>query len=153
MTEQKQTFEIHKIYIKDLSFESPHAPEVFRKQWQPKTDIQLAAEHTQIDEGLYEVTLNVTITAKQEEKTVFLIEVKQSGLFKVAGFEGAQLGQLLGSYCPGTLFPFAREAISDLVGKGGFPQLLLSPVNFDLLYSQHLQKMKHQAQTGSDITH
>lgn len=140
MTENKQKFEIQKIFIKDVSFESPNSPAVFREQWKPKTDIHLTAENHQIEEDVYEVTLNVTVTSTQDERTAFLIELKQAGIFLIRDFPDEQRNQLLGSYCPHTLFPFAREAISDFASKGGFPPLLLSPVNFDALYAQQLAK-------------
>jgi preprotein translocase subunit SecB len=140
MAENTQKFEIQKIFIKDVSFESPNSPAVFREQWKPKTDIHLTAEHHQLEENIYEVVLNVTVTSSQDERTAFLIELKQAGVFLIRDFPEAQRNQLLGSYCPHTLFPFAREAISDFASKGGFPPLLLSPVNFDALYAQQLAK-------------
>ena len=153
MAEQEQKFEIQKIFIKDLSFESPNSPAVFREQWQPKTDVHLAAENTQIEDDIYEVTLNVSVTSSKDEKTAFLVELKQSGVFLIRGFPDDQRNQLLGSYCPHTLFPFAREAISDFVSKGGFPPLLLSPVNFDALYAQQLAKLKSQQSEATDTKH
>ena len=153
MAESEQKFEIQKIFLKDASFESPNAPEVFREKWQPKTDIHLTAQNLKISDELYEVTLNVEVTSSQNEKTAFLVELKQSGVFLIKDFPEEQLNHLLGSYCPHTLFPFAREAIADLVGKGGFPPLLLSPVNFDALYSQQLAKAKEQQTSTTDTKH
>lgn len=152
MAEAEQKFEVQKIFIKDLSFESPNSPAVFREQWQPKTDIHLAAQNSKIEDEIYEVTLHVTVTSAQDDKTAFLVDLKQTGIFLIKGFAEEQLNHLLGSYCPHTLFPFAREAISDFVTKGGFPPLLLSPVNFDALYSQQLAKLKEQ-QSSSDTKH
>ena len=134
MAENEQKFEIQKIFVKDISFESPNSPDIFREKWQPKTDIHMTAQNVKISDELYEVTLNVTVTSAQNDRTAFLVEIKQSGVFLINNFPEDQLGHLLGSYCPHTLFPFAREAISDIVTKGGFPPLLLSPVNFDALY-------------------
>jgi len=114
-------------------------------EWKPEVNVQINTEAKPMNEGLHEVILTVTITAKQLEKTAFLVEVKQSGLFHMTGFEQEQLGGMLGAYCPEILFPYAREAISDLVAKGGFPQMLLSPVNFNALYLQHQQKQAEQA--------
>ena len=145
MAENKQKFEIQKIFIKDVSFESPNSPAVFREQWKPKTDIHLTAENKQLEKDVYEVTLNVTVTSTQDERTAFLIELKQAGIFLIRDFPDEQRNQLLGSYCPHTLFPFAREAISDFASKGGFPPLLLSPVNFDALYAQQLAKAESAA--------
>jgi len=153
MAESEQKFEIQKIFLKDASFESPNAPEVFREKWQPKTDIHLTAQNAKLSEELYEVTLNVNVTSSQNEKTAFLVELKQSGVFLIKDFPEEQLNHLLGSYCPHTLFPFAREAVADLVGKGGFPPLLLSPVNFDALYSQQLAKVKEQRASTTGTKH
>jgi len=152
MSEQaQQQFSIQKIYIKDVSFESPNAPEVFTAgEWKPEVNVQLNTEVKAHANDLHEVILTVTVTAKQQDKTAFLVEVKQAGLFQLAGFEQEQMGGMLGAYCPETLFPYAREAISDLVTKGGFPQLLLSPVNFNALYMQHQQQ---QAQAATDTAH
>lgn len=141
----QQQFAIQKIYLKDVSFESPNAPEVFQDaEWKPEINVQLNTEGKTIVEGVHEVTLTVTVTAKKADKTAFLVEVKQSGVFQLTGFEQEQLGGMLGAYCPEVLFPFAREAIADLVAKGGFPQLLLSPVNFNALYMQHQEQQKAQ---------
>jgi len=151
MSEQanQQQFSIQKIYLKDVSFESPNSPAVFSGEWKPEVNVQLNTEIKGLENNMHEVTLSVTVTARQQDKTAFLVEVKQAGLFQLAGFEQEQLGGMLGAYCPETLFPYAREAISDLVSKGGFPQLLLSPVNFNALYMQHQQ----QAQAATDTAH
>lgn len=150
--QNQQQFSIQKIYLKDVSFESPNAPSVFTEgEWKPEMNVQINTEVKSSGNDLHEVTLTVTVTAKQQDKTAFLIEIKQAGLFQLAGFEQEQMGGMLGAYCPETLFPYAREAISDLVTKGGFPQLLLSPVNFNALYMQHQQQQ--QAQAASDTAH
>ncbi len=144
--EQQQQFAIQKIYLKDVSFESPNAPGVFQEgEWKPDVNVQLNTEAKKVSEELNEITLTVTVTAKQGDKTAFLVEVKQAGLFHLTGFPQDQLGGMLGAYCPEVLFPYAREAISDLVSKGGFPQLLLSPVNFNALYMQHQQQQAQQS--------
>lgn len=153
MEEPEQKFEIQKIFIKDLSFESPNSPAVFREQWKPKTDVHLAAQNNKIEDNIYEVTLHVTVTSSQDEKTAFLVDLKQTGIFVIQGFSEDQLNHLLGSYCPHTLFPFAREAVSDFVTKGGFPPLVLSPVNFDALYSQQVAKFKSQQESSTDTKH
>ncbi|MCL4144314.1 UNVERIFIED_CONTAM: hypothetical protein GTU68_045645 [Idotea baltica] len=152
MADNEQKFEIQKIFLKDASFESPNAPDIFREKWQPKTDIHLTAQNSKISDELYEVTLNVEVTSTQNEKTAFMVELKQSGVFLIKDFPEDQRNHLLGSYCPHTLFPFAREAVADLIGKGGFPPLLLSPVNFDALYSQQQAKLKEQKQATSEET-
>jgi preprotein translocase subunit SecB len=134
----EQEFIIQKIYTKDVSFETPNSPAIFQQEWTPETNIELGNEGQQVAEDTYEVALTLTVTAKIGENTAFLVEVTQAGLFTMKGFEEEQLAQMMGTYCPNILFPYARAAISDLVTKGGFPQMLLTPVNFDALYAQHL---------------
>ena len=143
--QSQQQFAIQKIFIKDVSFESPNAPAVFTEgEWKPEINIQINTEAKVISEGIHEVVLTITVTAKQKEKTAFLVEVKQAGIFQMSGFADEQMGGMIGAYCPETLFPYAREAISDLVTKGGFPQMLLSPVNFNALYMQHQQQQQQK---------
>ena len=132
-------FSIEKIYLKDVSFESPAAPAIFTEDWSPEINMELNSQANPIENNFYEVELNITVTAKNKEITGFLVEVKQCGIFSISGMDEANLNGMLGSFCPNILFPYAREAISDLVSKGGFPQLLLAPVNFDALYAQHMQ--------------
>ncbi len=140
----QQVFEIQRIYLKDASFESPAAPQVFTRQFQPTVTVDLDSDSRQVADNVYDVELRITATVKLGEEVAYLVEVKQAGIFGIAGYDEQQLGQLLGAFCPTVIFPYAREAISDLVVKGGFPQLLLAPVNFDALYMQKLQ----QAQQG-----
>lgn len=141
MSEESQQFAIQKIYLKDVSFESPRSPQVFTSgEMQPQINVQLNTSNQAIAEGVYEVILNVTVTAKVEESTAFLVEVKQAGIFNIAGFTEESIGGMLGAYCPETLFPYAREAISELISKGGFPQLLITPVNFNALYTEQVQQ-------------
>jgi len=150
--QNQQQFAIQKIYLKDVSFESPNAPIIFTEgQFQPEINVQINTEAQTVNEDLHEVTLTVTVTAKQNDKTAFLVEVKQSGIFQMSGFEQEQMGGMLGAYCPEALFPFARETIADLVAKGGFPQVLLAPVNFNALYMQHQQQQ--QAQQSGETAH
>jgi len=137
-------FMIQKIYIKDISFESPQAPDVFSKDWSPEINLQLNSVSKPIADHVQEVVLTVTVTAKLERKTVFLVEVQQAGIFSIKGFREQEQAHLVGSYCPNILFPFAREVIADVVGKGGFPQFLLAPINFDALYAQHLAQREQQ---------
>ncbi|MDO6461318.1 protein-export chaperone SecB [Granulosicoccaceae sp. 1_MG-2023] len=150
--ENPQTFRIHKVYTKDVSFESPSTPALFVKQneWKPEVNLQLNSESRQINGDVYETVLTVTVTVKSADQTAYLVEVKQAGLFQLQGFDEKNRGGLLGSYCPNILFPFAREVVSDLVVKGGFPQLLLEPINFDALYAQHLQKAKAAAEQSTE---
>jgi preprotein translocase subunit SecB len=138
-------FVVHRIYTKDLSYESPNAPEIFRQEGQPKHEVNLSTKVNRISDGTFEVVVSVTVTTKLEEKTGQIVEVHQAGLFGVQGFPESDLGPLLGAYCPNLLFPYAREVVSDLVTKGGFPQLVLQPVNFDALFAQHRKQMAEQA--------
>lgn len=132
---------IGKIYLKDFSFESPQAPDVFRKtDWQPKTDLNLRSSHTAVSEGQHEVVLTVTIEAKGEDKTLFLVELHQAGLFEIVGYDGEELAAIIGSFCPNILFPYARETVASLIQKGGFPEFVLQPINFDALYLQSKQQ-------------
>lgn len=146
--QSKPRFIIQKIYTKDVSFESPNSPEIFREDWRPKLDLQLGNGYKRIDEENHEVVLSVTVTAKVDDKTAFLVEVKQAGIFTLTGYSDEEMGPLLGSYCPNTLFPFVREVVSDLVTKGGFPQLVLSPVNFDAMYLHQKELAKQQAEAA-----
>jgi len=143
-------FGIQKIYIKDVSFETPNSPEIFREQWQPDINLQLNNNTKAIEENIHEVVLTLTVTAKIGEKTAFLIEVQQAGIFNIKGYTEQEMGAMAGAYCPNILFPYARETISDLVTRGGFPQLLLAPINFDALYQQHLQQGNKAEET---VTH
>lgn len=146
--QNQQQFAIQKIYLKDVSFESPNAPAIFTEgQFQPEVSVQINTEAKTVSDNLHEVTLTVTVTAKQDDKTAFLVEVKQAGLFQMSGFEQEQLGGMIGAYCPEALFPFARESIASMVAKGGFPQVLLAPVNFNALYMQ--QKQQSQPADGA----
>lgn len=131
---------VQKIYLKDASFEAPNAPQVFSEQGQPRIDLNLSQKVQNFAENTYEVVLAVTVTCKLEEKTVYLCEVQQAGIFGLAGFEAGQLDAVLGSYCPGVLLPYARQAISDLVQNGGFPPFLLQPINFDQVYAEQLKR-------------
>ena len=142
-TIEKQ-FSIQKIYTKDMSFETPNSPKIFTEKWEPSVDFNLVSHVEPLEGPLYEVVLTVTITVKNEAKTAYLVEVNQAGIFSLSGFSDQEMGPMVGSFCPNILFPYAREAVSDIVAKGGFPQLLLAPVNFDALYAQHIQTLQEQ---------
>ncbi|NPA71289.1 MAG: protein-export chaperone SecB [Gammaproteobacteria bacterium] len=142
--EVQKNFVIQKIYTKDISFESPNSPGIFTSEFQPELSIDLNVESKGLEEDVYHVVVRVTATTKVEDHTAFLCEVEQAGIFTLAGFNEAEMSYMLGAQCPNVLFPYAREAISDLVTRGGFPQLLLEPVNFESMYQEHLQ----QAQAG-----
>ncbi|MEE4376384.1 MAG: protein-export chaperone SecB [Candidatus Competibacteraceae bacterium] len=141
-----QQVELHQVYLKDLSFEAPNSPMIAREQGQPEVKLQLGNASTMLSEGVYEIVLSLTVTATLGDKTLYLVEVKQAGLFSLKGFNEQQLEQLQNAYCPNTLFPFARETVASLIGKGGFPPLLLSPINFEALYVQRLQSQQAQAE-------
>ena len=151
--QQKARFVIQKVYTKDISFETPNSPDIFREEWKPELDLQLGNEYKRIDEENHEITLTVTVTAKVADKVAFLVEVKQAGVFLLTGYSDQEMGPMIGSYCPNTLFPFAREVVSDIVLKGGFPQLVLAPVNFDALYMQQMEQAKQQAAAAQATSH
>jgi preprotein translocase subunit SecB len=145
MAEQDQAKEkqlaISKIYIKDSSFESPLAPLVFkRNEWNPQTNLNLRSSHNAVEGNVHEIVLTITVEAKDDDKTLFLAELQQAGLFEISGYEGEELAAIAGSFCPNILFPFARENIASMVQKGGFPEFLLQPINFDALYAQSRQQ-------------
>lgn len=142
---------ISKIYIKDFSFESPRGLEVFTSgEWKPKTDLNLRSSHAPAPGNLHEVVLTMTIEAKHDEKTLFLIELHQAGLFEITGYAGEEFDAIVGSFCPGTLFPYAREAIANIVTKGGFPEFLLQPINFDVLYAEGRKQLAARQAAGGD---
>lgn len=136
----QQQLMLQKIYVKDLSFESPKAPMIFTSNVQPQTQVNIRSGSLDVAPNTVEVTLTLTIEAKDKDTTLFLAEVAQSGIFFIQGYTAEERSVLLGSFCPSTLYPFAREAIADLVTRGGFPQLLLQPINFDALYQQAVQE-------------
>jgi preprotein translocase subunit SecB len=142
-------FEIQRIYIKDLSYEAPNTPHTFTEDWKPEVQLNLETKSTRIQDNVHEVVLSVTATITSSKKSAFLVEVHQAGIFMVNGFPADQLQHMLGSFCPNVLFPYAREVVSDLVVRGGFPQLILAPVNFDALYAQHMEEQKKSGTTTS----
>lgn len=132
-------FALQRIYLKDSSFESPRSPGVFQTQWSPKINFDIKTRSSKIQEGVFEVVLVLTAEAQIEENTAFLVEVHQAGIFTAKDFADEQLEQLLATVCPNILFPYAREAIDNLVIKGSFPALMLAPINFEALYLQQKQ--------------
>ena len=142
----EQQFALQRIYIKDLSFESPMGAKAFTQQWRPQVHVDLNTGSSQVEGDNYEVVLTVTITAKLENDTAFLVEVQQAGLFLAKGLDGENLRRVLAIMCPTILFPYARETIDSMVLKGSFPPLMLQPVNFEALYIQAMQ----QAQQGGN---
>ena len=159
--ENQRVILLQKIYVKDISFESPSAPDVFTAgEWSPKTDLNLRNTTNRMQDDIHEVVLTITVNAKHEDKTFFLIEVQQAGLFQLSGYSKEELETITGTFCPSTLFPYAREVIASLVAKGGFPEFLLQPINFDALYAESRKqadaKTKEQAQGangGAETSH
>jgi preprotein translocase subunit SecB len=152
-SQQQPTFGIEKIYVKDLSLEIPHAPAVFLSGEQPQVDVQLHNEGTAIGDGLYQAVLTVTVTAKAGEKTLFLVEAAQAGIFQIRNVPDSDLEPILATACPNILFPFARETVSDIVNRAGFPPVYLAPVNFEAIYMQRLQQAKDEAAPKIEIAH
>lgn len=151
MAEQKEPsvqLSLERIYLKDVSYEAPAVPVVFTQQVTPQLNIQIGITHETLNhaQGVYEVVLTVTVNAKHGEKSIFLVEIQQAGLFHITGLEGDALEKTLEITCASILLPFAREAVNDFVSKGGFPQLLINPINFEALYQQKLAAVAKQAQ-------
>ncbi|MFA9202798.1 MAG: protein-export chaperone SecB [Flavobacteriales bacterium] len=145
MTDQQPQAQLalERIYAKDLSFEVPH-PRVFMGEWQPELDINLSSNAEQLDPTHFQVVLSVTVNAKNQGTVAFIAEVHQAGVFLIENVTQEQLPHLLGAYCPNILFPFAREAINDIVTKGSFPQLLLAPINFDAAFAESQERLGQQ---------
>lgn len=143
---EEQQFIIERIYVKDISFEAPNSPAVFTDEWEPDTNLNLKTTVNPLGEDHYEVALLVTVEVRtKDEKTAFLVEVTQAGAFLIKGYPNDQLNHLLASFCPSNLFPYAREVIANLVSKGSFPEMHLSPINFDALYAQNLEQQEAEA--------
>lgn len=146
-------FTIQKIFIKDVSFEAPNSPAIFTQKWEPSVNLELGTAGRALAEGVHEVVLSLTVTAKLGDKTAYLVEAHQAGVFTIRNFSEQEMGPMLGSFCPNILFPFAREAVADIVTKGGFPQLLLAPVNFDALFAQHMQRLQTESGATTPAVH
>jgi preprotein translocase subunit SecB len=137
MSEQQQpVFAIEKIYVKDLSLEIPNAPNIFLERDAPEINLQLGTKSQGIGEGLYEVLLTVTVTAKIKDKNMFLVEAQQAGIFRIRNIPAGEIEPVLGIGCPNILFPYLREVVSDIVTRAGFPPVILNPVNFEAIYQQ-----------------
>lgn len=142
-------FAIQKIYVKDVSFEVPGAPQIFNEPGQPQLELNLNQKVARVAEGVFEVTLGITLTCKLGEKTVYLAEIEQAGLFSLMGFDDRTMDMMLGTYCPNVLFPYARQAVGELVAQGGFPPFYLQPINFEALYAEGLRRRAEAAQGGA----
>lgn len=146
MTEQKKIFTPQRIYVKDISFESPHSPDIFLQEWKPEINVEMDNTVTVIDEnGVYDVQLKVTVTAKLGDKIAYVAEVVQGGIFLITGFDEEDHQRLTGSVCPETLYPYARATLSDVITQGSYPSFMLTPVNFDYIYAQQKQDSKAAA--------
>ncbi|EKD44835.1 MAG: preprotein translocase subunit SecB [uncultured bacterium] len=144
-TTQDPEFAIQRLYVKDLSLETPNSPAIFLEKWEPTLNMELGTDASFVlEENIREVVLTVTVTVKVKEKVAFLVEVKQAGIFSLKGFTEEQLHQMLGSFCPNILYPYAREVVTDAVIRAGFPQLYLAPVNFDMLYAQQKKQAEEK---------
>ena len=139
-------FTVEKIYIKDVSFEAPNAPAIFSEQGQPQLNMNLNQKVARLNDQVFEVVLGVTLTCTLADKTVYLAEVEQAGIFGLAGFDDRTLDMMLGTYCPNVLFPYVRQSISDLITNGGFPPFYMQPINFEALYAEGLRRRADQAQ-------
>ena len=149
--EQEAQFGLQKIYVKDISFEIPHSPMVFQEEWEPTVNMDIANTASKVADDIYEAVISVTLTVTSAEKTMYLIEAQQAGIFHIAGLPNDAINKMLATTCPNIIFPFVRELISDMVMRGGFPQLLLAPVNFDALYAQKAEQ--EAAQQDKATTH
>ncbi|MBP7370983.1 MAG: protein-export chaperone SecB [Arenimonas sp.] len=143
-------FNVQKIYLKDVSFEAPNAPLVFNEQGQPELNMGLNQKVAKLAEGIFEVVLGVTLTCKIEDKTIYLVEVAQAGIFGLTGFDEQGLDAMLGIHCPNVLYPYARQAVSDLIGSGGFPPFYLQPMNFEAVYAEGLRRRADQMNGASE---
>jgi len=139
-------FTVEKIYLKDVSFEAPNAPQIFNEQGQPQLNMNLNQKVGRLADGVYEVVLGVTLTCMMGEKTVYLSEVQQAGIFSLVGFDERTLDMMLGTYCPNVLFPYVRQSISDLISNGGFPPFYMQPINFEALYAEGLRRRADSSQ-------
>ncbi|WPC05512.1 protein-export chaperone SecB [Pseudomonas benzenivorans] len=144
--EQSPQFSLQRIYIRDLSFEAPKSPEVFRQEWKPSVSLDLNTRQKALDGDFHEVVLTLSVTVKNGEETAFIAEVQQAGIFLIKGLEAAAMSHTLGAFCPNILFPYARETLDSLVVRGSFPALMLAPVNFDALYAQELKRMQQSTE-------
>jgi preprotein translocase subunit SecB len=151
---QQPVFSIDKIYVKDLSLEVPNAPEVFMDPAQPQLEVQLSSSGERIGTNeLYEVVVTLTVTAKAGEKTIFLVEAAQAGIFTISGVPAADMDPVLGIACPNILFPYARETVASIINRAGFPAVNLAPVNFEAIYAQRLQEQQAQSGPRIEIAH
>jgi len=149
--DQQAQFQLQKMYVKDVSFELPNAPQVFQEDGQVEIKMNLSQKVDNLADGVHEVVLTVTVTAGLDDKTAYLVEVAQAGIFAINGLNDQALHAALNTLCPHTLFPYARRLITDLVADGGFPPLVLQPINFDQIYGQRLKEAQAQASAAEEM--
>jgi preprotein translocase subunit SecB len=153
-SDQQAQFTVEKIYVKDVSFEAPNSPMVFNEQAQPQLNMNMNQKVGKLADNVFEVVLGITLTCQIQDKTVYLAEVQQAGIFGMNGFDERTLDLMLGTHCPNMLFPYARQTVSDLIQAGGFPPFYLQPINFDALYAEGLRRRAEQfaqQSTGSVV--
>jgi preprotein translocase subunit SecB len=148
-SEDPRQFAIQRLYIKDFSFELPGGADTFRHEWKPQMNIDIHTDTATLEDDVYEVTLKLTVTVKSQDKHAFVVEATQAGVFTIKEFPEDQLKHFLGSYCPSILYPYVREAITNIVTKASFPQLVLAPINFDALYAKHLEQQQAEESNGA----
>jgi len=151
----QQQFQLQRIYLKDLSYEAPKTPQLFKEQWKPEVNLEMNNTSTQVEGDIYEVVLKVTVTVTNGGNTAFIVEVAQAGLFLLQGVDGLPKEAILKGVCANILFPYARETVSDVVARGTFPQFLLQPINFEAAFAENLRKAQEQANANkeSENTH
>lgn len=145
--EEAPQFSLQRIYVRDLSFEAPKSPAIFRQEWTPSVSLDLNTRQKQLENDFYEVVLTLSVEVKNGEEIAFIAEVQQAGIFLIKGLDASSMSHTLGAFCPNILFPYARETVDSLVVRGSFPALMLAPVNFDALYAQELQRMQEAGET------
>ena len=150
---QTNTFQLQRLYLKDMSYEAPNTPSVFKKEWKPEVNLEVNNTSSIIEGSVHEVVLKITVTAKIEDKVAFIVEVQQAGLFTIEGVEGIQLEHVLKGVCANILFPYAREAVSDVVARGTFPQLLLQPINFEAAFAEQVRRQQEAQDGQPEATH
>ncbi|MFA6120282.1 MAG: protein-export chaperone SecB [Sideroxydans sp.] len=148
-------FNIEKLYVKDLSLEIPNAPAIFLERVNPQIDLQLQTQAATVDEGIFEVVVTITVTAKlpEQDKVMFLIEAKQAGIFQIRNIPTEEMENVLAVMCPNILYPYLREVVSDVAVRGGFAPVLLNPINFDVIYQQQKQQQQAQAEAAATVKH
>ncbi|MBJ9977369.1 protein-export chaperone SecB [Pseudomonas sp. S75] len=147
--ENSPQFSLQRIYVRDLSFEAPKSPQIFRQQWEPSVSLDLNTRQKALEGDFHEVVLTLSVTVKNGDEVAFIAEVQQAGIFLISGLDAQSMSHTLGAFCPNILFPYARETLDSLVTRGSFPALMLSPVNFDALYAQELQRMQESGEAPS----